>query len=158
MKTIKLGSFFVTRKRDNGETFVALTDDRPEWLLDAVHEAHGSDLPNDWIYRECEATCDAIDEGWLTDEDNVHEFANGRVDIYTRDLYQWAADMCLSDTYASAESEAGDILGDESDTIKRLSAIQYCAIQAIARAMLSAWEENRENDETEESEATSTEA
>ena len=152
----KLGSFFVTGKRNNGETFVSLKDERPEWLHDAVHTAHGSDLPNDWIYRECEAACDAIDEGSLTDDDSVHEYADSRVDIYTRDLYQWAADMCLSDTYAGAESEAGDFLGEESDTIKRLSAIQYCAIGAIARIIMREAEENA-GDETEESEATASE-
>jgi hypothetical protein len=152
---VKLGSFFVTGKRDNGEMFVSLKDERPEWLHEAVHAAHGSDLPNDWIYAECRAACDAIDDGSLTlaedSDDGLHEHADSRVDIYTRELYQWAADMCLSDAYANAESEAADILGDESDTIKRLGAIQYCAIRSIAATILDAARENV--DETEESEA-----
>jgi hypothetical protein len=142
---VKLGSFFVTGKRNDGTPFVSLKDERPEWLHDAVHAAHGSDMPNDWIYSECAQACHAIDEESLTDDDSLFEHADSRVDIYTRDLYQWAADMCLSDTFAGAESEAADVLGEESDTVKRLSAIQCFAIQSIARIMLEAAQENADD-------------
>ena len=139
--TRKLGSYFVKGKRNNGETFVTCTDDRPEWLHDAIHEAHGSDLPDDWVYAECEAACDAIDDGSLTGDDSVHEFADARVDVYTRDLYRWAADKCLSDTYASAESDASDC-GMPDETEKRIAIIQYHAIARIARTILAARDEH----------------
>ena len=156
MKTIKLGSFFVTGKRDNGETFRAPYRRAPQWLHDAVRDAHAGDFPNDWIYRECRPRATRSMRGVSRMTTPCHEYADSRVDIYTRDLYQWAADMCLSDTYAGAESEAGDFLGEESDTIKRLSAIQYCAIGAIARIIMREADENA-GDETEESEATASE-
>jgi hypothetical protein len=147
---VKLGSFFVTGKRDNGESFTTLRDDRPEWLQDAVREAHAGDFPNDWIYSECRAACEAIDAGDLSDDDNLHEHADSRVDVYTRHLYQWAADFCLSDTWANAESEADD-MGTEGSALQRITTVQYCARATIARIMLSAAQEN-DDDTTEESE------
>jgi len=167
MKTaIKLGSFFKRGKRDNGESFVTLTDDRPQWLYDAVHEAHGKDLPNDWIYAECEAACDAIDDGSIDVEaryyqDAISEHTDGRVDIYTRDLYQWSADMCHSYTWSYAEEEAKDLGSADVDTEKRIAMIQYCAIQSIVDTIVEAWKEAKEesaDDDTEESEGPSKEA
>lgn len=151
MKTIKLGSFFVTGKRNNGETFVSLKDERPEWLHDAVRDAHAGDFPNDWIYAECRAACDAIDDGSIDVDnrdvsDQVWEHADGRVDVYTRKLYQWAADKCLSDTFAQAESEVNDLLDGVTDTAKRLSVIQFCAIQSIVNVMVEAWRDNRDEE------------
>lgn len=134
---MKLGSFFETRKRDNGDEYSTLIDSRPEWLHNAVREAHSGDLPNDWIYLECRAACDAIDEGSLRDDDAMHEYADGRVDVYTQALYQWAADFCLSRVWAEAESEAEDF-GVEGAIEDKLRSIQFCAIRRIAQAMLDA--------------------
>lgn len=140
----KLGEYFATGKRGgaDGESFVSLKDERPDWLHDAVREIHQGDLPNDWIYAECEAACDSIDCEILTDEDSVHEYADGRVDIYTRAIYQWAADMANSSTFSQAEEDVSD-MGMESSTSleKRIQAIQYCAVARIARAMMTAAEE-----------------
>jgi hypothetical protein len=156
---VKLGSFFVTGKRDNGESFTTLRDDRPEWLQDAVREAHAGDFPNDWIYSECRAACEAIDAGDLSDDDNLHEHADSRVDVYTRHLYQWAADFCLSDTWANAESEVDDMgtgpmvgvtLPAGSSSLQRITTVQYCARATIARIMLSAAQDNAEDDETDD--------
>lgn len=119
---------------------VTLSDDRPDWLYDAVQEAHAGSFPNDWVYSVCKSVCEAIDDGCLTDEDSVHEYADSEVDIYTKDLYQWAADMCLTDVYANAESEASD-MGLPEETEKRIGVLQYCAIASIARTILSAHED-----------------
>lgn len=143
---------FETKTRDNGDRFTSLKDDRPEWLQDAVYAAHQGTMPNDWIYAECLATAEAFDAGELSDEDNVHEFADARVDVYTKALYQWATDMCLTDTWANAESEASD-LGEVPDTEKRIATIQFCAIRAIAETMRAACAEASEETETEEAEA-----
>jgi hypothetical protein len=133
---------FVTRIRQNGdkeeEQFITLVEDRPQWLQDAVRDAHQRTLPNDWIYEECRAAVEAFDAGDLRDDDDsVHEHADGRVEIYTKALYQWAADMCLTDTWAEAEQEAKDI-GMPEETEKRLACIQYAAIRRIAQMMYAA--------------------
>lgn len=156
-KTRKVSDYFVAKKRDNGESYVSLHVDRPEWLQDAVYTAHGGDMPNDWIYDECRATCDAIDDGSIDIEgredainDAIHDHADSRVEIYTKPLFQWAADMCLSDTFSEAESDLKDMGGDETtDMVKRLMALQYCAIRRIAETMVQAVKENSEADAAE---------
>lgn len=125
-----------TKTRDSGERFVTLNDDAPDWLQSAVRDAQGT-FPNDWIYAECLAAVEAFDSGDF-DEDYIHEHADGRVDVYTRELYQWAADMCLTDTWANAEEEAKELGGAEASIEQRLTSIQYCAIRYIAEVMLNA--------------------
>jgi hypothetical protein len=137
---MKLQSFWTKIEDSTRDT---LTDNRPDWLYEAVQAAHVSDLPNDWIYAECRAACDAIDDGSIACEDDIHEHADSRVDVYTKDLYQWAADMCLSDTFAQAESDVEDMGGDSrDDTLQRIRELQYFAISRIARTVFEAWEEN----------------
>ncbi len=99
-------------------------------------------MPNDWIYAECRAACAAIDDESLSDDDgySLHSHADSQVDTYTRDLFQWGADMCLTDTYSNAESEAEDCGFTEGATIEEhFRAIQYHAVYAIAATILGAW-------------------
>ena len=148
--TKNIASYFRSGTRDSGEKFYTLVDDHPEWLQDAVREAHLGDLPNDWIYAECRAAVEAFDANEL-DSDTVHEYADGRVDIYTRALYQWAADFCLTDMWSSAESEAADLGSNETEPEKWIAMIQYCAIRSIAETMRAACEKSEESEESEES-------
>ncbi len=129
-------TYFETRTRDNGETFTCCKTDAPEWVSDACQEAHARDLPNDWIYEECRAAFEAYEAGEIT-EGETHEHTDNRVDVYTRDAYQWAADFCLSYTWAEAEEAAKD-LGMPEDTEKRIQVIQYAAIQRIAEIIVAA--------------------
>ena len=138
--TTNFASHFITKTRENGKTFVTLADDRPDWLQEAVREAHQGTLPSDWIYAECKAAAEAFDEGVLDnceDDDSVHEYVDGRVDVYTQALYQWAADFCTTETFSAAEQEAKD-MGLPEETEKRIACIQYAAIRHIADTMREA--------------------
>jgi hypothetical protein len=53
---------FETRKRDNGDKYVALKDGSPEWMTDVCHKAHGDMLPDDWRYSFISEAVDYIDE------------------------------------------------------------------------------------------------
>ncbi len=125
--------FFETRKRDTGEEFTTLLDDAPDWLKAAVRDAHNGALPNDWVFEECKA---AFDAG--TDPDELDDYVDGRVEVYTRPLFQWAADMCLTNMFAEAQEEASEFGRSSDDMEKRLQAIQYCAIRYIATVMVQA--------------------
>ncbi len=108
--------------------------------------------PNDWIYETCRDVCVAIDADDLPDpqEDEqglFHEWVDSQVEIYTRKLYQWQADMCQTDVYADAESRLADMGMEGTNGEKRVSALQYCAIELIAQAI---WEAVREHAEEEE--------
>lgn len=131
--------FFVRRERHTGESFVTLVDDAPEWLREAVRDAHCGEFPDGWIYAECRDAVMAFDDGRLT-EDWIHEYADGAVE-----LYQWAADHCLGTLFAQAAEEA-DELGADGTITERLQRVQYCAICFIAETMRAACEAAEESD------------
>jgi uncharacterized protein YhjY with autotransporter beta-barrel domain len=79
--------YFVRRSRNNGEAFYSLSDDRPEWLHDAVREAHDDETPNDWRYDACYVIACMIDDG----EEEPYAIADSLTDAYTSDLLSWAA-------------------------------------------------------------------
>lgn len=114
-----------------------LADNHPEWLHEAIRAAHGTDLPNDWIYSVCRDVCGAIDDGvFMDDEDAAWEWADSQVDVYTRRLYQWAADMSLTDCFAYASEEANDFMSSNEDITKRIGTIQFCAIYNIVKTLV----------------------
>ena len=142
---MKLASFFETRTRDNGDKFVTCIDTTPEWLAAAIRDAHQGDMPSDWIFETIKATCEAIDDGPF-DADSIGEFADANLEIYTKALYQWAADMCGSSTYSAAEEQASEVGScDANASIEdRIRVIQYYAIQYIADSILQARDANPE--------------
>ncbi len=118
---------FITDTRSDGSTFTRLADDAPEELRQAVEAAHAGTLPNDWIYDECKAAFEAA-----LNDNNVHEYADSRVDIYTHSLYRWAADMVGTDLYTNAEEEAEDLQSADSSIEDRIRTVQYRVISHIA--------------------------
>lgn len=141
---------FTTQFRNDSDPesgYVTLKGGRPDWLQDAVRQAHRGTLPNDWIYQECRAAVEAFDAGNLTDEDSAHEYTDIRVDPMTKSLFQWAADFCLTETWSSAHEEARD-MGMPDDIEKQIAAVQYAAILHIAETMLEACEKRVSEPET----------
>lgn len=127
---------------DNPRGCWCLKDDAPQWLLDAVRDACRGDF-NDWLWDECRAACLAIDDGALT-PDETHSHADSQVDIYTQDLFAWAADMCLTSTWSEAEEQAEDF----GVMTAKLQAIQYYAIDYIANVIVNAWKESQKDEES----------
>lgn len=138
-----LFNFFEKRYRDNGDGYVILTDDRPEWLHDAVREAHDDEFPDDWRYEMCRRICGAIDDGYLNDEDGVSEFADGAVDIYNSARLHWLADDMGRVQYVDDARDEGFFEGS-ADTMEQIGMGQYICIERMARVMLDAWLENGE--------------
>jgi hypothetical protein len=132
--------WFETKKRTSGESFVALKYDAPQWLLNAVRGAHQGSMPNDWIFAECEAACITFSAG--TSSDDTFDYCDARVDVYTKNLFSWATEMCLTDTWSSAEEEADELGYSEDDGIvDRIRKIQFSAIRYIAEVMIQACED-----------------
>ena len=101
---------FERRERADGETFVALTDDAPEWVQPIVMDAHGEFLPEDWRYACIEAAFDAIADCGEDEEqgDVGQQFADGYVDVYTGARLQWLASNLNRQGYVdSAREEFG---------------------------------------------------
>lgn len=158
MGTKKLGDMWVTKTRtadavrpddDEALKFSSVVDDCPEWLTDAIREAHDGMLPNDWVYAECRAACERIDDDTDGDGDWLHEHADGRVDVYTSALYRWAAELCNSGLFAAAQERLDDMGGPEEDATieRRIAQAQYCAILIIAETIFAAYRDSRDEDE-----------
>lgn len=77
--------------RHNGDRVTVLRDGAPEWVADAVREAHAGALPCDWIY-ETLAGCaqDIADTAETGDdlEESAFHYADARV-IYHAEVAAW---------------------------------------------------------------------
>ena len=141
---------FTQGTRGNGESFVKLAHERPDWLRDAVREAHGDMLPDDRIYALCESAVDFIADGEDGDEDGygASEFADNSVEIWNSALLTWAASN-LSRLGRSQDAYE-EIGGTDADVVKILQAGQYeeaRAVYAVMRDFLEAEAEAREEAE-----------
>jgi hypothetical protein len=138
--TKTLADYFETRTRDDGTRFVTLTDDRPDWLQDAVMEAHDDELPNDWRFETCAAIAEWLDGLLDLDDadDMVSEFADAQVDVYTSDRLRWVAGHLGRVDYCDeAASEYGS--GARDGIVDRIGQGQYLCIERMASLMLNAY-------------------
>jgi hypothetical protein len=149
VRAFGLSDFFKRGERrseyDSEEWITVLTDDAPGWLTDAVHEAHGDELPDDWRYATCAAIASALDErdGPDTDDDALVEIADGLVDVYNADRLRWVAGYMTRYTLVDdAVSEAGGIDGDERGILDAIAWAQCAEIERMAYALRDAWREN----------------
>lgn len=129
---------FKTATRDSGETFYRLTDGAPEWMRDAVREAHDGEFPNNWRYDTCarvvDDLADALERG--DDMDDVtHDLADSATDVYHADLARWLADNPSRAAYVDDAAEEYGTGGGVFDLIQRG---QYECIRAMAETLLSA--------------------
>ena len=133
-------NYFETRERLNGDRFVCLTDDAPEWLTDAVRKAHDGEFPNDWRYRICSAICDELDAE--TDDDRISDIADSLVDVYNYELITWAGEHVnrIGDVDEACR-EYG--VADDAGIIDRISLGQYVTIRNMAETLAAAYYEAR---------------
>ena len=146
---MKLADMFERDTRTDGTPFRKLKDEYHDgWLHEAIREAHDGMLPNDWVYDLCHSVACRIDEDRF-DEDMIHEFADGEVDVYNNARFAWAAEFCNTNIYEEATDRAKDMGTETTDPTELIAVVQYCAIERIAQVIMSAADENV-GDESEE--------
>lgn len=83
-------TYFTTKQRPDGDTFVAIRDASPDWVGGLVQDAHGPMLADDWRYASIASALE-----WLADADDPddagHEWADDNVDVYTGNRIAWLA-------------------------------------------------------------------
>ena len=126
---------FATKERDDGSTYVTLRDDRPQWLADAVHDAHDDEMPNDWRYATCADICEMIDDG----TEDACEIADALTDVYTGDLLEWANGHM---NRACRPIPVEYLPSDEVDAARVLTLTQYETVREMAEILAAAIEEN----------------
>lgn len=126
----ELAEAFVEDTRTDGSKFVRLRDGHPEWMRDAVREAHGGAGPNDWHYNAIRAMAEGLSERTFEAEtwdgfdaavcDACHELADSQVDDYTSALLLWLAEApgALDACDEAAEEGLVDASADMETRIK----------------------------------------
>lgn len=127
-------NFFTSAKYENGDTFIKLKDDAPNWIKDAVYVAHDDMMPDDRIY---DVACQAFHFIAESDDDEPDsgEFANSTVDVYTGQLTAWMASHLAR---VSLVDEARDEFGDGEDIASMIAMGQYLESTRVFHAILEA--------------------
>jgi hypothetical protein len=144
---------FERKERPNGENFYCLKDGTPDWIKEAVHQAHGDLFPNDWIYAQCKAIAQDMTEyepeDWM---DSVSDWADSNVDIYNSDRAAWLGSHLH---FGEAVDEAVEELGHSDQGIYGdIAQGQYKVLEQIAYVLIQAVEDQAEVEEEEEEEET----
>lgn len=134
--------FFTRSTRPDGETtYVHLLNGRPDWVQELARDAHGDFLPDDWKYATIEAALDHIGDGDYETADDAREaaqeFADGAVDVYTSDRYEWLSSNLRRGGYVD---QARDDFGASDSHVDDIGRGQYLEAQEIYEAVVDALE------------------
>lgn len=106
----------VEKKRPNGEAYLFLKDESPQWMKDLIRAAHTDPssgdlmLADDWRYRFIDDVIDKIADS-SGDAEEMDEEVRDCIepDVYTNDLFSWASSNLLRRGYCNeALEEAQD--------------------------------------------------
>ncbi len=138
---------FKTKHRPDGTTYTCLVDTAPEWLREAVYEAHDGEMPNEWRYEKCAGLWDAI-----IDEANggvePYELAEDLIDVYTTDLLAWLT-PCRVHYVDTAITEFGDIGAFQNQgslAVRFITIGQGYALDQMALTLTEAYTNNQEEE------------
>jgi hypothetical protein len=140
-RAIEARDAFNNDTRPDGEEFVKLKHDHPDWVLDAVRKAHAGALPDDWLFKTCREAFAELVECIKNGEDLdsfAAEFADS-VDDYTAQLLKYAARNAASSFIEQAREEG--LVTVDSSLDERIRAGQYMERQDVAEAILRACRE-----------------
>lgn len=121
--------------RNDGKQFTKLVDGHPQWMLHAVHVAHGDMMPEDKKYSmigEClEKLAEQLDDA-AEDFDNVDsgEIADSLIDIYNYDRILWLASH-LERAYYCDDAQSDGMVDSETSMFDRLGMGQYMEYREI---------------------------
>lgn len=145
----ELAASFMEDARRDGSKFVRLVDGRPDWMRDAVREAHGDAGPNDWHYNACRDIAVYLAEAEMEDtdcepwDDALHCACDSLTDVYTSNLLKWLAEAPGA-LYACDEAAEDAIVAADTDMESRIRTGQYFWLRAIGRALCTACEATAE--------------
>ncbi len=120
----------------NGKNITIYKDNAPQELIDAIHEAHGDRLPDDYIYQWFKnILSDLSDYSIETQEDideAMGEIIDSNISVYTSDLTEW---LNTNNNNVYYLSEVLDEYGSKLDGFQLLSIAQCKAIQEVFDAI-----------------------
>lgn len=138
-RAAELAQMFEVRKRDNGEHFIVLDDQAPEWAHDFVREAHGTEmLPDDYRYRWISEALDLLAQDVESDPQDLATSFGDDVDIYTHSLLAWLSSNLTRIAYCDEAISEG--MTDGTDLTKIIMAGQASERYEVFQNVLTALE------------------
>lgn len=143
-----LSRSFTTSTRADGSTYTHLTDDAPEWVKDAVREAHAEFLPEDTRYAMIAEVAAKLDdlvvEGLDIEDlnDSAYEGIDDLIPDYNWERLQWLASSILRPGYCD---EAVWEVAENATIIDRIAAGMAMEYREIWFLLLAALEKQCEN-------------
>lgn len=145
----ELAEAFIEDTRADGSKFIRLRDERPEWMRDAVREAHGDALPNDRHYAaardvalylaECSIERSGDDFSDFDSDvcDACSSAAESLTDVYTSHLIAWLHETPGAIDACDEAAEEG-LVSAESDLETRIRSGQWRWYEQIGQALCAA--------------------
>lgn len=149
INTVKLAASFVEDTRGDGSKFVRLVDGHPEWMRDAVREAHGGSAPNDRHYEAARDVANYLAECNIERSgDDFSDFdsdicdacssaAESLTDVYTSHLIAWLHETPGAIDACDEAAEEGLVIA-ESDLETRIRTGQWRWYERIGQALCAA--------------------
>lgn len=145
---------FESDKREDGTDFLKLSENKAEWMTDAIRAAHADMMPEDrryaMILESLEKIVDCMDDD-AEDFDNLSsgELADSMVDIYNWDRLQWLASNLYRAYYCDEAAENG--LSENATMFERIGYGQYMEyveiLESLYNSILEVCENQEENEE-----------
>jgi hypothetical protein len=133
-------SYFEKRTRENGDKYLCLKDDKPEWVYKLVYAAHydgySYQLPNDYRYEFIYDALTIISEN--EDHDDQYEAIWNSIDENTYDLTGWLHSR--NDRYSYCEEAMKDY-SNQSEFMQILRDGQFKERNEVYQSVLESLED-----------------
>jgi hypothetical protein len=151
-KIIKLADeaakMMVNGTRKDGTTFVKFNDNRPDWMQDLAHTAHGDMMPDDFRYRFISESLELISDA--SEDEDLDDLGNDEIqpDVYNSDRLAWLSSNLNRAEYCnellSGASDIFEVIGDGQLYEKHEV---YCLVLKFLRDLADEMEEDEETEE-----------
>lgn len=143
---------FEWAERPSSKRYCKLKADAPDWIdVQAIHAALDAGLPDDWLYEHVEYMAETLTEyDWedgSDESDRVREAADGLVDIYTSELFDWLATAFGREMFDEACETLGEgRITDSAGVESMVATAQFLALERIADEILRQCREHAEEE------------
>lgn len=145
----ELATAFTTMTRIDGMVIVICKPDAPDWITDAVQEAHGGMMPDDMRYKMIRSLAADISEALAYNADadlsyEASEHCDSAVSCYHSDRFAWLASHNSRADYCDEAREEG-MVADDATLSDRVAAGWYRECEEIWHSLAAsvdarAWE------------------
>lgn len=123
------------------KSILAFSEEAPEWVRNAVEEAHFGSSTCDWVFDICRLFFELNGPGLKpkADIDEIsYEFAHQICDSRPSKLAQWYQEHCSHEFMLNAQEELGEMDLDGYTISDHIRGVQFVAVSRIAKTLMEA--------------------